>query len=260
MIFKCIILCFIGFQFDQSLVEKRIERADQLIDSLMYDKAINLLQDLLLDPDTRLQDSMKIKVYFRIGSSYLDLEKNEIGINYYTKALEMALELGDRKHIALARYGIAVGHQQEANYNTAQNLYSKAIKYLKEEGDSLTLSYIYSNLSFLFYKIDRLDSMMYYSRKALSIQLDLGDKYGSGASYSNLGLISEENKDYDKAIYYYKASLKDYQDVNWITGVSTSLRYIGINYYLNGQIDSAASYLYKYDSLGHDIFHQDYQD
>ncbi|SNT19402.1 Signal transduction histidine kinase [Ekhidna lutea] len=235
-------------------------RAKELIDSLRYDQAIGLLHELLKDAKSVNNDTMIIKIQIKLGSAHLGIDKNEIGIEYYQNALEMAKTLNDLKEVANANYGLGAAYQRMELYDSSEIRYRKAISYFLKSKDEITLSHLYSNLSLLHYKENELDSMRYYSNKALTIQLKIKDRYGAGASYSNLGLIAKDQGRFKDAIKFYKASLNEYDEAEYIYGYSEALRRLGVTYYLMNESDSSSYYFFVYDSIGHDVFHQDYQD
>ena len=240
--------------------EEGLKRAKQLSDSLKYDQAILHLQDLLVKAEKSKNDTITIDVLIKLGSAYLDVEKNEIGINYYRRGLQIAKTNNREDKTATAFYGLGAAFQQMEQYDSSYYYYRKAIGFYKKSKSQITLSYLFSNLSLLFFHTNQLDSMEHYSKAALDIQTKIGDKYGSGASYSNLGLIAREKRDYASAIQYYRKSMSDYAEMNFTKGYSESLRYLAITFYMLNQSDSAARYFYMYDSIGHDILHEDYQD
>ncbi|MEQ6167029.1 sensor histidine kinase [Ekhidna sp. MALMAid0563] len=240
--------------------EEGLKRAKQLSDSLKYDQAILHLQDLLVKAEESKNDTITIDVLIKLGSAYLDVEKNEIGINYYRRGLQIAKTNNREDKAATAFYGLGAAFQQMEQYDSSYYYYRKAIGFYKKSKSQITLSYLFSNLSLLFFHTNQLDSMEHYSKAALDIQTKIGDKYGSGASYSNLGLIAREKRDYASAIQYYRKSISDYAEMNFTKGYSESLRYLAITFYMLNHSDSAARYFYMYDSIGHDILHEDYQD
>ncbi|WP_425392793.1 tetratricopeptide repeat protein [Ekhidna sp.] len=259
-IFLCAVVFIISCTlFAQKLLSK-LEKADRLSDSLKYDQAISLLQEILVESEKKKNDSLTISILIKLGSAYLDIEKNDIGINYYHRARLIAQDINNEEKISTAYYGLGAAFQQSKVFDSAEYYYKKSIPFFKDSGDELTLSYIYSNLGLMYFHVEEFDSMKYYSNAALKIQLDIGDKYGSGASYSNLGLIARKNGNYKLSIEYYRQSMNDYSEVSYFLGYSQSLRHLAVTFYMYNQLDSAARYFFIYDSIGHDIYHQDYQD
>lgn len=240
--------------------QAQLERAKELSDSLKYDQAISLLQDILVSADDEGDDSISTLVNIKLGSTYSYMGKLDIGLGYYRKALKQSKLQSSKSQEALSIYGIATSFQSLKNYDSALHYYHESIKYYSKEKDSVTLSYLYSNMSLLNYDHGYKSESQYFSDLALEIQLRIGDKYGSGASYSNLGLIAREEGEFEDAIQYYKQSMREYVAVDYTKGYSETLRWLGITYYRTGSLDSSSTYFYKYDSIGHDLFHTDYQD
>ena len=224
--------------------EEGLKRAKQLSDSLKYDQAILHLQDLLVKAEESKNDTITIDVLIKLGSAYLDVEKNEIGINYYRRGLQIAKTNNREDKAATAFYGLGAAFQQMEQYDSSYYYYRKAIGFYKKSKSQITLSYLFSNLSLLFFHTNQLDSMEHYSKAALDIQTKIGDKYGSGTSYSNLGLIAREKRDYASAIQYYRKSISDYAEMNFTKGYSESLRYLAITFYMLNHSDSAARYFF----------------
>lgn len=240
--------------------QARLERAKELSDSLKYDQAISLLQDILVNADDEGNDSISTLVNIKLGSTYSYMGKLDIGLGYYRKALKQSRRQSSKSQEALSIYGIATSFQSLKNYDSALHYYDESIKYYSREKDSVTLSYLYSNMSLLNYDHGHTSESQHFSDLALEIQLRIDDKYGSGASYSNLGLIAREQGKFEDALQYYKKSMKEYRAVEYTKGYSETLRWLGITYYKIGLLDSSSNYFYKYDSIGHDLFHTDYQD
>lgn len=231
-----------------------------MTDSLRYDQAIGLLHDLLVDVEKANNDSLLAQINIKLGSAYSDVGKLDIGIGYYKQALRLATKNQNKRQKALGIYGIATAFQSLQQFDSSLNYYQRAIDYFHLEKDSLTLSYIYSNLSLLYHDLEELNQSKKYSDLALNIQLKIGDKYGSGASYSNLGLIAREQRELVDAVKFYKSSMSEYAEVGYSKGYSESMRWLGITYHKMGLADSSSNYFFMYDSIGHDLFHTDYQD
>jgi two-component system, NarL family, sensor kinase len=260
-----LILIYVIFLFGLSNIHgqdftDQLSRVRKLTDSLQYDQAIGLLHELLREAKEINNDSIIIDIQIKLASAHLGVEKNEIGIDYYLQAKALAQETNNQRQVANTNYGLGAALQQMEKYDSSKIYYKQAISYFLEVDDSVTLSYLYSNLSLLYYKSNQPDSMLYYSTSALEIQLKTKDRYGSGASYSNLGLVAKDKGEYKEAIKYYKKSSIEYQKVNFIRGYSISLRELALSHYFLNSFDSAAYYFYAYDSIGHHLFHQDYED
>lgn len=231
-----------------------------MTDSLRYDQAISLLHDLLVQSERAKNDSLTTLINIKLGSAYSDVEKLDIGIGYYNQALKLSQRIKNERQEALSLFGLGSAYQSLDQYDSAFSYYQKSIGYFIKEQDSLIVSYLFSNLSLLSYDFGDLSESKRYSDEALAIQLAINDKFGSGASYSNLGLIAREQGRLPDAIEFYSSSMNEYAQAEYLKGYSETLRWLGITYHKMELFDSASQYFYKYDSIGHDLFHTDYQD
>ncbi len=258
-IFLGLFLLIIASLTNAQVPNESLIQAKELANNFQYEEAIELLHAVIENARKEGKDSLLGHAYIRLGTIFCDTDKIDIGLEYYKNAQVLGRKLADNHMLAMAEYGLAAAYQTLRKFDSAVSYYSKVIPYFQNR-DSVTLSYLYSNLSLLNFHQGDLKQMQSYSRQALNIQIKLKDSYGSAASYSNLALYEHKNGNYQKAIEYYKASAKHYLDVDFKKGYSESIRSLANVYRQASIIDSAARYFFIYDSIGLDLFHQDYQD
>lgn len=247
--------------------EQKFEHVKSMSDSLNYDKAIRTLQKIISEAKALGEDSIISFAYIKAGSAYANLGKPEIALDYYHKARQIAKDHNLARNIALSNYGIASVFQEKAiiknslpYYDSSLKYYRSPLEYFVSQEESKTLSHIYSNISYLHTSFQENKLGKVYAELAIKMQIKILDNYGLGHSFYNLGELERRNNDFQKAIGYYKNAIKAYSTVSYSEGISKSIRSIAVCYYKSNIDDSSSFYFYKYDSIGHDIFHQDYQD
>ena len=59
--------------------------------------------------------------------------------------------------------------------------------------------------------------------------------------------------------FFFDKSIESYTDLSYVAGLANSLRWKAIAWGASKTYDSAGYYFLKYDSMDHDVFHQEYE-
>ncbi|UZS00210.1 CHAT domain-containing protein [Chondrinema litorale] len=146
-----------------------------------YDKAYTVLNSTIDSCKLLLGEQNKITAlgYFYLGQYYDFLNNSKEAINYYTKALNIRLELHTEPHkdVALSYYNLG-------------NVYNHVVFNYKE-------------------------AEVYY-KKALSIELEISNKetIQTARIYNKLGSVNRQKRDYDNAILYTSRALEIHKSAN----------------------------------------------
>lgn len=241
-------------------VSDDLEKAIQLSDENKYDLAILLFHSVIDQSIETGSDSTLTLAYVKLGSTLCKANKCKLGVSYFLKALNKSHSLENQELKSSALFGLGASYQLLGKYDSSLLYYEQTIPLLRSNSDSTTLSYIYSNLGILYSKLEKYSESEYFFNSAKNIQLLEVNMIGLADSYYNLGLVNSQNNQFKKALNYYKESLSLYAKSNDDLTIAKTLKAIGKAYHKINKYDSSSFYYYKYDSLNHDVFHQEYDD
>ena len=248
----------IGFAQDW---EARLRQADSLRDSSKYYRAIQLLINLEEKAKKAAEDSVLAEVYIKVGGIYGRAQslEDDFGIAYFKLARSIASDNNLPELVAKAQFGMGASYYDLESYDSAISNLTKALAFYTKNDNSILVSYLCSNLGLAYFKKELNEEAYAYFLKALEIQKSIHDTYGIGATYSNLGLISLENEHFEESRYFFQESINNYDRIDYIAGLASSIRWKALAWGATGNYDSAGYYFLTYDSLDHDIFHQEYE-
>ncbi len=163
-------------------------------------KAESLLTSEVNDP------RLEINLYYAISRSLERLLRNEEGLEYGQKALELAKELDDPLLQVLPLATIARNHDALGNYSQAINAQLEAINIAEPHGQSPELARAYLGLADTYIQISEFENAEKFALKAVEVSEAIKDSYLQMYSYfllaSNLKDTIRARTYIDKAIEY----------------------------------------------------------
>lgn len=256
-LFSLILILYSPLYAQFTNLEAKLAHARALADSSSFEDAVSLIHTVISALEQNKNDTLLAKAYIRLGSTLCQANKCNLGLGYYQKANKLSNLLRHEELTAYSHYGIAAAYQTITKYDDAVIYYLKSIPYFQKLADSTTLSYLYSNLGLLYTRVQDYSKSETYFKKAVSIQLSENNLLGLADSYYNLGIsLSGQNRS-SESLDYYKKGLDTYWELEGLDSRSKSLRAIALEYYNINDTDSSAYYFYLYDSIRHDVFHQE---
>ncbi|WP_420317785.1 tetratricopeptide repeat-containing sensor histidine kinase [Ekhidna sp.] len=243
--------------FLQNSFFDRLNEAIKISDEGNYPKAIELLHDIIDDAQLASEDSILTYSYIKLGSALCKANKCELGVAYFSKALNKSNQLNNSSLKSSALFGLAAAYQLLNKYDSSLIYYEQTVPLFQINNDSTTLSYLFSNLGMLHSKLGDYNESKVYFSKAKDIQLIQKNYLALGDTYYNLGLANFQMGEIESGLINYKLALKYYSDDE---SVSKTLKAIGKAFYELNVYDSSSYYYFQFDSLNHDILHSEYED
>ena len=114
---------------------------------------------------------------------------------YFEKALEIAVEIGDRAGEGAACEGIGLAFDWQGEYSKAIEYHQKAIEIAVAIGDRKGEGQAYQGLGLAFFKLGEYSKSIEYHQKGLKVAVAIGDRAGEGLACNNLGLALERQGD-----------------------------------------------------------------
>ncbi|PXV62248.1 tetratricopeptide repeat protein [Dysgonomonas alginatilytica] len=144
-------------------------------------------------------DVYKAQVITAIGASYDEIGNIDSSYVYFKKGLAEAERLGNDKLTASLSNNLGYTYFLMKDYDKAQHYLNSA---LIQASDTVLLSKIYINLSFLYDTKNQPDSAKYYMNLGQERLLDIKNNYTLRDLYSYLVDVLKKAGDYKQALHY----------------------------------------------------------
>jgi tetratricopeptide (TPR) repeat protein len=189
--------------------------AKAFMESGEYDRAIELLEELLHNPAPHLQLT---NISFDLANCYLHVEDFERATELFEEVLESSIRNGEHNTAVLALNKLGVIQLRKENLLLAQFHWKKAYQILsRTEGiDVSTKAFVITNLGMVNLKLgEYADALKYYTE---SYQLLQGTNYLKliGETYNGLGHANKELKNYKKAIEHTQDAIAIFKSLNYV--------------------------------------------
>lgn len=189
--------------------------AKAYMESVEYDKAISLLEELLDNPAPHLQLT---NISFDLANCYLHVEQFERATELFEDVLDGAIRSGEHNIAVLALNKLGVIQLRKENLLLAQFHWKKAYQVLsRTEGiDVSTKAFVITNLGMVNLKLGEYnDALKYYTE---SYHLLQGTNYLKliGETYNGLGHANKELKNYKKAVEHTQDAIAIFKSLNLI--------------------------------------------
>ena len=208
----------------------------EVIDALGISINPKTAQEIEQKPTT---DPAAYEFYLRGKYNYAHM-KNTGDLAISRGLLEKSIEL-DPNFIA-PRIALGKSYAEEANFDTALNIYFDALHKAEDTGSFIEKSSVLSSIGFMYFKRTWVDSAFYYYNKSLELSRKAGDRFGEQQSLNDIGFIytvGAHLRDLDKAIDVLTQSLVLAREINDIEGEINVLSTIGFTYLQKDERDKA---------------------
>ncbi|GAA5039997.1 two-component sensor histidine kinase [Marivirga lumbricoides] len=190
--------------------------------------------------------------YYSVESSY------QLAYEYYKLAEQILEDTSDKKKLMSIQLNLAILFSYKdsglTNYDSAIIYNLKSLELSKELRDSLSISFLYNNLGFLYEKNNNLKAALTSYYKSIETKVAIADSNGLAVSYLNVGNAYLKLENFEKSIEFYEKSLalKEYVgDPNHDLHVLSNLvkAKMGV-----GKVEEASALFLKYNQLRDSLF------
>jgi tetratricopeptide (TPR) repeat protein len=101
------------------------------------------------------------------------------------------------------------------NYTEGIEKLLKAAKILESNKDYNNLAAIFTNIAYLYGRIENVENQQFYLKKALAINKTLGHNYHLIQNYNNLGSSFKQQNNIKEALYYYDLAYNALKKLNY---------------------------------------------
>ena len=226
-----------GKMYNQ-MAELITKYANQLILKGFWDEGIYLHQSILEEKGS-VEKRFSGIAYNNIGGIYDSKGEWDKALEYYLKAEEILIEVGDTAGLGSTYNNIGLIYSKKGDWDRALQYYLEAEKISIEVGDRAGLAPTYNNIGRIYDNKGDWDKALQYYHKVEKISIEVGDRAGLATTYNNIGLIYHNKGEQDRALEYYLKAEKILIEVEDRVGLARTYNNIGSIYSEKGERDKA---------------------
>ena len=201
------------------------------------------LDSLLTVANATKNDSAKIRMYNKIGFSYI-FNDTDKAIDVILKGKQLAIEKGFMFGLTELTNTHGIYMDVTGKSDSAKYYFTKALKLSREHKISIIESMCLNNLGMFNWNNSNYNEALDYFFQSLKMYENANDEKSTSIPLNNIGLIYQEMNLSKKALEYHKKALEIRKKYKLEKDQVASLNNIGICYKELGQIDNAIS-VYK---------------
>jgi tetratricopeptide (TPR) repeat protein len=176
-------------------------------------------------------------------------ENHPQALDYYSRALSIHTEIGDREGEGRTLNNIGLVYNMQGEYTTALDYYTRSLQIARELGDRWGEARTPNNIGTVYALIGEYEKALEYYTQALATRQQLGDRSGECITLGNIGSAHELLGTYTKALDYYGQALKISEELGDPVSQGQLRVSLGIVYHKMGQYPKALKLL----ADGHDL-------
>lgn len=200
----------------------------------------NLARQGIGDQETKAFQKLLSFANNNIGYAYQEQGNIPLSIEYYSNALKMQEEIGDRKGMATTMINIGFIHRHQGDFDLALEFYEKSLSIQEELDDKKGIGYCLNNIGYIYNHQDQVDLALEYYGQSLKVQIEIGDEKGISVVLNNIGSIHQKLGDLTKALEYFNESLEIRETIGDKRGMALTISNIGQVYVDKGDYINAS--------------------
>ena len=211
----------------------------------LYKECVILLNKKVLQKENKIVKSLYIGIYLHMLRGYCLIYDQTSAIECGKKLLVLLHGCGLRGLEGSVAMTMATLYKNQSEYMKAEELYGQALEVMMEIGDRKGESTGYGNLGIVFHCLGKYVKAEECLRKALQIKKEIGDRQSEASCCGSLGSVFLSLGEYFKAKEYFQKALKINEDIGDIQGQAFDYGKLGILFQSLGEYDQAEEYLQK---------------
>jgi len=226
-------------------IKQAIEKLDNLWRTSQNHEAKEFAYELLEQQAIQEDAKSLAKGYNILGNVYYDLSDYPKALEYYSKALQLDEEIGNKVGIGANLVNNGNIYSYLCDFGIALEYYGKALVILEEIGHKHFQANALGNIGLVYNNLSDYPKALEYYSKALLINEEIGRKDGIASNLGNLGNVYTNLSDYPKALEYLEKALHIDEEIGNKGGISNNLVNIGIVYNYLSDYPKALEYYSK---------------
>ena len=164
------------------------------------------------------------------------------GLEYLTRALNLAIEMGNQEERATILQAIGVGYRRMNKQEEALPNYQESLAIKRRLGDKRGIGASLNEIAQILESEGKTDEAVKSYQEALQIRREIGDKKGEGDTLIDLGGIYHDRSQYDEALKLFTQSLQIQRELGNESNQALCLSNIGSCYFYAGKYQDALTY------------------
>jgi tetratricopeptide (TPR) repeat protein len=202
------------------------------------DSLINVLNTQELKPDTQLL------IYSKVCQQYILNDKERFKI-YTDKGLELAQKEKNKKMLGVFNGYLGLFYYYQTSYDTAFTYLEKALESAIETGDRNFEANLYVNIALIYSMKGDFATEIEYDLKALSIYEKNDDKKNFVTLLVNIGTTYRSLREHSRALSYFDRAKKIADEIDFAHGkLLVAYAYASV-YYDKGEYEKGLEYFLK---------------
>ena len=226
-------------------IQQALEKLRNLGQSSQNNEAKTFAHKLIENQTIQEDPESLAKVYNLLGNVYWNLSDYPKALEYYSKALHINDEIGNKVGFAINLGNIGIVYRSLSDYPKALEYYSKALHINEEIGNNVGIANNLVNIGNVYTSLSDYPKALEYYSKALLIDEEIENKDGVARHLGNIGIVYWNLSDYPKALEYYSKALHINEEIGNKGGIATTLGNIGLVYNNLSDYPKALEYFSK---------------
>ena len=177
-----------------------------------------------------------------LGNYYFRIDRYEIGLNNYKRALEIREAIGDRPGVADVTIMVGSTFAELGQYDEAVQIMEHAVDLYRDLGDPAGQARAYSSLGEFHQASGRTSEALAAYEDALKILRDIGDKAEEAWTLSGIGYVNMVLGNYAQAHFPLQEALNRRRELGDKYDIALSLVDVGILEQVQGRYEQAIGY------------------
>ncbi|MBN1813687.1 MAG: tetratricopeptide repeat protein [Anaerolineae bacterium] len=224
--------------------ELDIRRVKDMLDRGEYHEGKKVLL-AMLDHTERFKPAQQIDMYIQLGNLEIRLGDFRAGLDNFEKAVGLSGQHALETEQMMALNALGWGNRLVGRFERAMKHYAEALELSVELGDRKREAWILNNMAFATGRQGLHKEALGLCDQALEVWKEVNFDRGLGAVHEVYGEVYVLSSDFDKALEHYRLALDVFEPANdqeWLSRVYAGC---GLAYRLAGDLESAEEALQK---------------
>jgi two-component system, NarL family, sensor kinase len=208
-----------------------------------FDSAIFFLDKTILFAEEISDKPLLANAFNYKGVVFFNLDDLEAASNYFTKSLEIRVDMEQLEEVLKLRYNIASIAMKSGQYEKALENFLELLIIDEERGDSSAIASDLNNIGLIYLDKKQYDEAEVFFQRCLGITTI--DKLQKANCFLNLSSVEIGRDHYIGAEDYANKSLTLFQDLKYNNGISRCINNLGICSENTGEYKKALEFYLK---------------
>lgn len=206
-------------------------------------KAIEKFNEVIDLSHQKRDKVWEVVALITIGLIYEQLGEVQRSLDFYSRGLTMAREVGNRQYEGSAINNLAVAYLNLGEYETSVSYLTQALALQTQAGNRRGQGVVFNNLGTANLFLGDLTRSEDFYRQALAVRREVKDDRGEGFALNNIGQVFIQSGDYQEAREFLDQALTLRKRIADKQGEAVTSRNIGKLLFKSGNDSEASKFL-----------------